>query len=91
MIDYVKNMLVGFPQSQLEKSSKSPWNENLFRVDVKSIALNNSEQEVFHTVGAQGLFLCKRARPDIVPAIAFPTTRVQHTTSEDWMKLVKMR
>jgi hypothetical protein len=38
MIDYVKNMPDCFPQSQLEKSSKSPWNDNLFRVDVKSIA-----------------------------------------------------
>jgi Reverse transcriptase (RNA-dependent DNA polymerase) len=28
MVDYVKNMLDGFPKSQLEKSSKSPWNDN---------------------------------------------------------------
>jgi hypothetical protein len=62
----------------------------LFRVDPKSIKLSNSEQELFHTVVTQGLFLCKRARPDIAPAIAFLTTRVQHPTREDWMKLVKM-
>jgi hypothetical protein len=90
MVDYVKNMLGGFPQAQIEKSSKSPWNDNLFKVDPKSIELSNSEREMFHTVVAQGLFLCKRARPDIAPVIAFLTTRVQHPTREDWMKLVKM-
>jgi hypothetical protein len=90
MVDYVKHMLEGFPKDQVEKSSKSPWNDNVFKVDEKSIALNDSERELFHTVVAQGLFLCKRARPDIAPAIAFLTTRVQHPTQEDWMKLVKM-
>jgi hypothetical protein len=46
------------------------------------------KRKLFHTVLAQGLFLCKRARPDIAPAIAFLTTRVQHPTRKDWMKLV---
>jgi hypothetical protein len=90
MIDYVKSMLEGVPQGQLEKSLKTPRNDNLFKVDGKSIELLDSERELFHTVAAQGLFLCKRARPDISPAIAFLTTRVQHPTREDWMKLVKM-
>jgi hypothetical protein len=90
MIDYVKHMLEGFPKAQVEKSSKSPWSDNLFKVDAKSVALNDSEQELFHTVVVQGLFLCKRACPDIAPAIAFLTTRVQHPTREDWMNLVKM-
>jgi hypothetical protein len=34
------------------------------------------------------LFLCKHTQPDISPAIAFLTTRVQHPTREDWMKSV---
>jgi hypothetical protein len=62
----------------------------LLKVDEKSIELLDSERELFHTVVVQGLFLCKRARPDISLAIAFLTTRVQHPTREDWMKLVKM-
>jgi hypothetical protein len=74
MIDYVKSMLEGFLQGKLEKSSKTPWNDNLFKVDEKSIGLFDSERELFHTVMAQGLFLCKRAQPDISPAIAFLTT-----------------
>jgi Reverse transcriptase (RNA-dependent DNA polymerase) len=90
MIDYVQNMLEGFPQNQIEKASKTPWNDNLFKVESKSVELSDSERELFHTVVAQGLFLCKRARPDISPAIAFLTTRVQHPTREDWIKLVKL-
>jgi hypothetical protein len=82
MIDYVKSMLKGFLQGQLENSSKTPWNDNLFKVDEKSIGLLDSERELFRTVMAQGLFLCKHARPDISPVIA--------STREDWMKLVKM-
>jgi hypothetical protein len=62
----------------------------LLKVDPKSIKLSDSERELFHTVVTQGLFLCKLACPDIAPAIAFLTTRVQHPTREDWMKLVKM-
>jgi Reverse transcriptase (RNA-dependent DNA polymerase) len=82
MVDYVKNVLGGFPQAQIKMSSKSPWNDNLFKVDPKSIKLSDSEQEMFHTVVAQGLFLCKRSRPDIAPAIGFLTTRLQHPTRE---------
>jgi Reverse transcriptase (RNA-dependent DNA polymerase) len=59
MIDYVKSILEGFLQGQLEKSSKTPWNDNFFKVDEKSIGLIDSERELFHTVVAQGLFLCK--------------------------------
>jgi hypothetical protein len=73
-------------QAQLTVS----WHDNLFKVESKSIELLDSERELFHTVVAQGLFLCKRARPDISSAIAFLTTRVQHPTREDWMKLVKL-
>ena len=39
---------------------------------------------------AKALFLCKRARPDIQPAIAFLTTRVKSPDQQDWFKLVKM-
>ena len=45
---------------------------------------------MFHTVTAQGPFLCKRARPDISPAIAHLTTRVKEPNLDDWQKLVRM-
>jgi hypothetical protein len=52
--------------------------------------LDSAEAEQFHTTTAQGLFLCKRGRPDISPAIAFFTTRVREPNVEDWNKLVRM-
>ena len=39
---------------------------------------------------AKGLFVAKRARPDIMVTIAFLCTRVRETTEEDWSKLVRL-
>ena len=68
----------------------SPWNEHLFKVDEKSPALSEEDKESFHTKTAQGLFLCKRARPDISPAIAYFTTRVRNPNEDDRRKLSRM-
>jgi hypothetical protein len=43
-----------------------------------------------HTMAAKGLFLCKRARPDIQPTIAVLCTRVKEPNQSDWTKLVRM-
>ena len=91
MIDYVKSMIANFPEEYLQGSKvASPWNENLFKVDDKSPALSDEMREQFHTSTAQGLFACKRARPDISPAIANLTTRVRTPNQDDWNKLVRM-
>ena len=91
MVDYIELMVSGFPKEWLEGPKvASPWNDNLFRVDQTSPKLTKEEAEVFHTVTAQGLFACKRARPDIAPAIAYLTTRVREPNRDDWSKLVRM-
>jgi hypothetical protein len=88
---YVINMLMEFPKVSLGGNKvKSPWNENLFKVQEDSPRLSNDRSDLFHTVTAQGLFLCKRARPDICPAIAFLTTRVTCSTESDWEKLERL-
>ena len=46
--------------------------------------------EDFHTFMAKGLFLCKRARPDIQTTIEFLTTRVQKPDVDGWKKLRKL-
>jgi hypothetical protein len=38
----------------------------------------------------KGMFLCKRARPDIDPAIAFLSSRVNDTSEDDWKKLLRV-
>jgi hypothetical protein len=80
-----------FPQEELAgKKVSSPWNDNLFKVDKKSQPLEKSRAEQFHTTTAQGLFLCKRGRPDICPAIAYLSTQVRNPNQDDWTKLVQM-
>ena len=39
---------------------------------------------------AKGLFVAKRARQELQPAIAFLCTRMQQPTKEDWGKLARM-
>jgi len=45
---------------------------------------------LFNTVRAQGLFACKRARPDISPVISYLSTRVREPNEDDWTKFVRM-
>jgi hypothetical protein len=72
------------------KVERTPWTENLFKVDTNSPGLSKSRREEFHTFVAKGLFLCKRARQDIQPAISFLSTRVKDPTQDDWNKLKRM-
>jgi len=91
MRSYVDQMKEAFPEEFLKGAPpKSPWTEDLFKVDEDSELLEQKMKEQFHTTTAQGLFLTKRARPDIGPAIAFFTTRVRAPTQQDWEKLVRM-
>jgi hypothetical protein len=91
MIDYVDSMVQQFPQECLQGPTvASPWNENLFKVHDKSPLLPPERAEQYHSTTAQGLFLCKRARPDITAAIAYHTTRVRSPNRDDWAKLVRM-
>jgi hypothetical protein len=88
MVDYVKAMVTEFPEEV--ENSMYPWNDNLFKVDDKAIKLSKEKHKFFHTFVAKGLFVCKRGRPDIQPAIAFLTTRVKSPDENDWFKLKKL-
>ena len=91
MSHYIKRMVKEFPQESLKGASvASPWNENLFKVQHDITPLEKIQAELFHTMTAQGLFLCKDGHPDIAPAIAYLTTRVQKPNCTDWMKLRQM-
>ena len=56
----------------------------------ESPKLSKEKAELFHTVVAQGLFVCKWAKPDISLAIAYLMTRVRDPNEDDWNKLVRM-
>jgi len=90
MTDYVKNMVNDFPMDLGNTKVNCPWNENLFKVDHKSPKLEKQMADNFHTFVAKGLFVCKRARQDIQPAISFLSSRVKCPTENDWMKITRM-
>ena len=87
MVDYVTKMCEDFPH-ELDGEAKTPAAEFLFKVNEKAKKLSPELRQDFHTFVAKGLFLCKRARPDIQTTIAFLTTRVQDTDEDNWKKLL---
>ena len=91
MVSYVEAMLAEFHKIQkIGTESKCPWTEGLFTVDATSPKLEENKAESFHTYVAKALFLSKRARPDILPAVSFLCTRVREPTDQDWRKLWRM-
>ena len=60
----------------------TPANQNLFNIDENSQPIKELEAHAYHTSTAKLLFLAKRARPDLLTAVAFLTTRVK--ASEDF-------
>jgi hypothetical protein len=92
MTEYVKNMTTDFFKEFPEefKKAKYPWDDKLFIVNQNSPRLKKNKADTFHTYTAKGLFVGKRGRQDMGPAIAFLTTRVQQPTKQDWTKLVQM-
>jgi Reverse transcriptase (RNA-dependent DNA polymerase) len=75
MISYVKDMLDDFPV-KFKKGEKapSPAGDDLFSTGNGPL-LSKERQEIFHTIVAKGLYICKRARMDIQPTIAVLCTR----------------
>jgi hypothetical protein len=88
MSNYVKDMLNEFPDKL--KTRKVPWNESLFKIETNQPLLGRRKAETFHSFVAKALFLCKRARQDIQPAVAFLSTRVKAPTVNDWDKLTRV-
>jgi hypothetical protein len=67
--------------------AKTPAAGDLFSVDLGSARLAVEEAELFHSRVAKLLYLAKRVRPEILPAVIFLTTRVNCSTKQDWSKL----
>jgi hypothetical protein len=90
MTKYVENMLNNFPV-KLGKNDvvKTPAGDNLFNLGTGA-KLDTKRAEIFHTFVAKGLFLCKRARPDIQQAISVLCTRVRDPNQADWEKQMRV-
>ena len=75
MKEYIEEMIQEFSMPENYKS-KTPWNDQLFKVYENSPKLNLQQQKLFHRTVMKGMFLMKRGRPDIGPGISFLSTRV---------------
>jgi hypothetical protein len=60
---------------------------NLFKVDEDAVKLDQVRAKTFHNITAKGIYVTKRARPDISLAIASLTTRVKGPDIDDWCML----
>ena len=81
MVKYVESMIDDFPV-KLNKGAKIPAAENLLDIGTGKL-LDKGKAEIYHTTVVEGLFLCKRSRPDIQPTVAVLSTQVKATTETD--------
>jgi hypothetical protein len=86
---YSQGMLDEFPFEVKPSQTATPWTEKLFKVqeDVKKV--DEERRSIFHTFVMKAMFMCKRARPDIEPAISFLSSRVNDANEGDWKKLLR--
>ena len=91
MPKYVDEMIESFPHSkELQREVVSPASEHLYLINEKGTKIDSERADTFHTIVAKGLFLTKRARPDIMTTIAFLSTRVREPDEDDWKKLIRL-
>ena len=90
MIKYVENMIEDFPvKLKITDTANSPAGDGLFDQG-QGRKLPEERADIYHTMVTKGLFLCKRARPDIQTTIAVLCTRVKGPNEADWGKLVRL-
>ena len=90
MVECAINALKEFPVKLREMLENiMPAGVDLFRED-NSEKMNKEMRTMFHRTVVQGLFVCKRARPDTQPMIAVLCTGVKSPGQKDWNKLVRL-
>jgi hypothetical protein len=88
MKDYVAEM-VDDSGVKIKSTRDTPAGEDLLS-EGTGAKLDKARAELFHTIVAKGLFICKRARPDIHTAIAILCGRTQAPNENDWCKLIRV-
>lgn len=90
MFDYIDNMLSELPED-MNGEAATPASNHLFQVDINDgTKLSEDQSVLFHHNVAKLLFLCKRARPDVQPPVAFLCTRVKSPDTDDYKKLARV-
>ncbi len=86
MQDYIENMLEDLP-GDMGGSAITPAGDYLFKVNNTAKRLS---ADIFHSITANILFLCKWGRPYVQTPIAFLCTRVGEPDVDDYKKLRRL-
>ena len=89
MSDYIQVILQDTP-AKLRGASMVPAAKHLFTTHPNAPKINPQEQEIFHHLTMQLMYLSQRGRPDIRTAVAFLSSRVVNPDQDDYMKLGKV-
>ena len=89
MSDYIQVILQDTP-TNLRGTSMVPAAKHLFTTRPDAPKINPQEQELFHHLTMQLMYLSQRGRPDIRTAVAFLSSRVANPDQDDYMKLGKV-
>jgi hypothetical protein len=92
MEKYIEGILSGFRDDDPDEKVKpvsTPATNNLFKTR-ETDKLLKRRAGIFHTIVAKLLFVSKRARPDILLAVSFLTTRVKEPDTDDWSQLLQV-
>ena len=87
MEGYVNDMLREY---EVIGGAATPASADLFDLDPTASDLDKESSDRFHSRVAKLLFMAKRARPDILTAVSFLTTRVSKPTTQDLDKLQRV-
>ena len=75
---------------EISTKVSSPEKKGMQNVHESSTRLENKYADIFHSILAKLLWVAKRGRHDIKPAISFLCTRVTKSTKEDKAKLRRL-
>ena len=78
MHEHITKILREFPDLLRNKSFSSPNTPKLFVVKEDAVPLDEERSKLFHRLVAQLLYIMKRTRPDIAPAVPLLTTEYQN-------------
>ena len=87
--DYIQVILQDTP-TNLQGTSVVPAAKHLFTTRADAPKISPQEQEIFHHLTMQLMYLSQRGRPDIQTAVAFLSSRVANPDQDDYMKLGKV-
>ena len=89
MSDYIQVILQDAP-TNLRGTSMVPAAKHLFTIRRDAPKINPQEQEIFHHLTMQLMYLSQRGRPDIRIAVAFLSLQVANPDHDDYQKLGKV-